>query len=131
MLYSIDYFTRCIIFRFDPYWLIFNCHSPNSKQEDTNQIILDKDSIPDDLTIESVHIEDSNVLIKWNKDSGQGDSILPIQFLVNNCPLNFEPTKKESRFKTSQVKIYIFLCSILLLGILKYKFYYSVWRQIK
>ena len=97
-IFSKIYFTS-----FDPLWLRFNCHSLASKQPDSGQIIIDKDRIPFDLSIENVQIIDNNLSIEWNKESKQQDSLLPLNFLINNCPLNTQDNLKHQRFKTSKV----------------------------
>lgn len=112
--------------RFNAFWLRFNCHSAQSKQPETGQIIIQKDTIPRDLYIQSVKVENENVVINWNKDSNQEDSILPIEFLVNNCPSDIAPSTKETRFKTSQVNIYIFIAILFTLICVKYAIYYWI-----
>ena len=48
---------------------------------------LDVESIPFGLQIENVEkVENKNLIIKWNQNSKQSDSILPIEFLISNCP---------------------------------------------
>ena len=77
---------------------------------------IDVDSVPFELTIENVEkVENGNLIIKWNKKSNQPDSILPIDFLIFNCPSildrrNSEPVRKK--FKFTKVKLISFYSSL-------------------
>ncbi len=70
---------------------------------------IDVDSVPFDLTIENVeNVENRNVIIKWNKKSNQPDSILPIDFLIFNCPSILDRRNNEAdrkKFKFTKVKL--------------------------
>ncbi|RNA16072.1 gamma-butyrobetaine dioxygenase-like isoform X1 [Brachionus plicatilis] len=71
---------------FDPHWLRFNCQSEHSRQIGTGQRIISIQNVPQELTIESVQEKDDCVVIKWNENSKQPDSVIPLEFLVNNNP---------------------------------------------
>jgi hypothetical protein len=89
-----------IYFSFNPHWLRFNCHSEKSLQAGSGQRIIDIDTVPLDLSIESATIVGQNLHIKWNPGSNQDPTIIPIQFLVNNNPA-FDPENyKKPNFKT-------------------------------
>jgi hypothetical protein len=66
-----------------------NCHSKASKQESTGQRTIDLSKLPEKLAIKAVEeIEDDNLLIKWSEESNQADTIIPIEFLIENYPSN-------------------------------------------
>lgn len=90
------------VLSFNPHWLRFNCHSELSKQPGTGQMIIDADSVPPSLTIDQVELNGADLVIKWNKEAGQSDSVLPVEFLINNYPSEINKSP-QSRFKTSKV----------------------------
>lgn len=63
-----------------------NCHSLKSRQESTGQRTIDLTTIPENLVIQDAKTIDGNLHIKWNVDSCQDDTIIPIEFLINNYP---------------------------------------------
>ena len=67
----------------------------------TGQRIIDVDSVPKELSIESVETVDENVHIKWNKSSGQPDSVIPIRYLIGNFPFYEKERYKMTDYKSS------------------------------
>lgn len=65
-----------------------NCHSDESKQPSSGQRTIDLNAIPDVLTIDRVQTDRNNVCIKWNKESKQPESMIPLDFLIENYPSN-------------------------------------------
>lgn len=86
---------------FNPHWLRFNCHSNESKQQDTGQLTINADKIPQSLLISQIKIVDNLIQISWNKDSMQNDTIIPLNFLINNCP---SETKQTFNYKHLKVR---------------------------
>lgn len=41
-----------------------------------------------DLFIEKVELESDKIKIRWNSEAKQSDSILPLQFMIENYPSN-------------------------------------------
>lgn len=80
--------------KFNPHWLRFNCIL--CKDQSSGQRTIRSESIPIDLSIKDVKIFENNVIIKWNDESNQQDSQLPLSFLMNHHP---SETPHEARFK--------------------------------
>jgi hypothetical protein len=89
----------------NPHWLRFNCQSTKSKQPSTGQRLFNNETVPLDLKIENLNLIDNCLHIKWTNCSGQDDTIIPIEYIINNYPSNQNLKNKENyqRFKTSQV----------------------------
>ena len=89
------------ILSFNPHWLRFSCRLSILKE--TGQRLIEGHKIPLDLTIKNVKIADNNknLIIEWNEESEQADSLLPIAFLVNHYP---ETSANENRFKPCLVR---------------------------
>lgn len=79
----------------------FNCHSKQSKQPDSGQLIIDADKIPLDLSIEHVKTTNSLIQISWNLESNQADTIIPLKFLLSNWP--GESSQKTRNYKCLKV----------------------------
>ncbi|CAF0734248.1 unnamed protein product [Brachionus calyciflorus] len=84
------------ILSFDPHWLRFNCQSIKSRQVSTGQRIIPVDEVPDNLIIDLIEKENENLKIKWNSESKQPESVLPLEYLINNYSSNMDI---EERFK--------------------------------
>ncbi len=64
--------------------------------------MIDVDTVPTTLSIENVAIIDQDLHIKWNADSNQATTIIPMQFLINNDP-KFDPESyNEPAFETAR-----------------------------
>lgn len=87
------------ILKFNPHWLRFNCHSRFSKQADTGQRQISLKTIPTDLKIECVEIIEQNMIINWQNETKQSYSIVPLLFLLNNCPTDMDTSTFSSRLK--------------------------------
>lgn len=84
---------------FNPHWLRFNCKL--SKDKDSGQRTINSASIPYNLTIDSLKIDDQDLVIEWNKESEQADSRLALSFLVNYH--SSETPGNQERFKPCRV----------------------------
>ena len=91
--------------RFDPHWLRFNCHSALSRQPGTGQRTINVCKVPEELFIEDVKRIDDDLIIKWNRDSNQHDSLIPLKFLLENHPLDNlnEESSHKQRYQSSKV----------------------------
>ena len=88
---------------FNPHWLRFNCHSDKSLQANSGQRVIDVDTVPANLKIETAEIKDANLHVTWSFNSGQETTIIPVEFLINNYPEfnDLSYYKKENNFRTS------------------------------
>lgn len=100
MLTILDSDSEKKVLKFNSHWLRFNCHSKASKHPTTNQRQIDAMTIPQDLKVENVQIVKEDLKIDWNKDSNQKTSMLPLVYLYNNCPTNFNKKRDSSTFAT-------------------------------
>lgn len=80
--------------KFNPYWLRFNCHSSDSKHKFTGQRQINGEEVPFGLKIAGMSLKENDVIINWNAESKQGDSVLPLDFLINNCPTTLNPSPR-------------------------------------
>jgi hypothetical protein len=89
----------------NPHWLRFNCQSSKSKQPSTGQRLFNNETVPVDLQIENFNLIDNCLHIKWKNFLEQDETIVPIEFIINNYPSNQKIINKETRprYKTSQV----------------------------
>lgn len=95
--------------KFNSLWLRFNCHSSASKQPDSGQRIIDTESVPLDLTIENVKLQGDQLIIEWNGASKQPNSVLPINFLINNYPSNVVASEStRHKYKKMEVSFAFF-----------------------
>lgn len=85
--------------KYNPHWLRFNCTAPSSKTQSTNQRDILVDTVPKDLRIESTEIVDDKLIVNWNAESNQKTTILPMTYLLNNCPTEMDPMGFSERFK--------------------------------
>ena len=91
------------------HWLRFNCHDPKSKQPNTGQRTIDAETIPLDLKVAGFRMADGSIKIKWNDSAQQTDSVVPIDFIINNYPscerlaLN-QPVQRYKSIKVKKLK---------------------------
>lgn len=87
------------------HWLRFNCQSSKSKQPSTGQRLFNNEIVPFELKIENFNFIDNCLHIKWSSCSKQDDTIIPIEYILNNYPSdrNIKNSESKPRFKTSQV----------------------------
>lgn len=96
--------------KFNPLWLRFNCESEKSKSYYSGQIIINKNEIPIDLTIESAKMKDGNLLVVWDKNSNQDDSVLSLKSIVKSYlsdEKDFQMKSTDLRIKTSKELRYL------------------------
>ena len=90
-----------MFYRYTALWLRFNCHSPESKQENSGQRTINVDKIKLDLKIKNCSFDTENVYIDWfNNESDIEKTVIPIDFLLKNHP---ERKQEERTFETSNV----------------------------
>ncbi|RNA16654.1 gamma-butyrobetaine dioxygenase-like isoform X1 [Brachionus plicatilis] len=74
------------VLKFESHWLRFNCQSGKSREPSTGERTIVINNVPTDLKIKSAMMENDSIRIVWDESSCQSDSLIPIEFLLNNSP---------------------------------------------
>lgn len=65
--------------------------------------------IPEELSIEDVKRIDNNLIIKWNSNSSQHDSLIPLKFLLENHPKDILVEESPSKQQYKSLKVLPFV----------------------